>query len=334
MKSFKLQNKIIIVGVLISTIVIGYFVVTDKTKNIDRSRIDDESFVYETEADTIDECSTYEKFDSERKVCYFECADENDCAQILKDIDSEIDSWTDDTYTSAKTNEKQNKDLKDKAVAEYSVDTNEQISLKSGTSRTEDMQIWKHISDISLDWFTDTYIETYQTFNDVNDDTLAFVDDEDNNGKWRVAVNVAGYNDSTARERNLTIVHELGHIVTLNVDQLKQGDKSKCKNYFIDEGCANANSYLNIFVNTFKNWEANYTIHNFVTEYAATSVEEDVAESFAYFVIDSKINNESSEVKDQKVNLFYQFPELVQMREGMRQGIKSDIIRARKSGNI
>jgi hypothetical protein len=108
------------------------------------------------------------------------------------------------------------------------------------------------VSNIAPDILTDKYIETFQVFNDTESDTLAFVDDEDMNGKWRIAVNLAGYKTSTLRERNMTIVHELGHIVVLNKDQIKETIAEKsCRNYFTAEGCTNIDSYLNNFVKKF-----------------------------------------------------------------------------------
>ncbi len=319
---------------------------TDKDKeNEVNDKREKDLFVYETEAENADECSSFESYDSKTKVCYFECGSDAECKQIQKSIDDEIESWTDEKYADDKFKEPVNYKIEDNIIAEYSVNKAENLTLKTGKDTEENKQIWKHVSGISPGAFTDKYIETFQVFNDTKTDTLAFVDDEDQNGKWRVAVNLAGYKSFTLRERNLTIVHELGHVITLNQDQVSANvDEESCKNYFIDEGCAITNSYLNNFVSKFwtlaeilKNKKEKsefssslYKKDKFITEYAATNPVEDMAESFAYFVIDKK--SESTEIKDQKYNHFYTFPELLKVREDMKKGIITDIVRARKLG--
>ncbi len=72
-----------------------------------------------------------------------------------------------------------------------------------------------------------------------------------------------------------------------------------------------------------------YEDNNFVTEYAASEPEEDIAESFAYFIIDNK--NSDVETKDKKVSYFYSCPELLSIRTEIRKGIYSDVIRSRRS---
>ncbi len=56
----------------------------------------------------------------------------------------------------------------------------------------------------------------------------------------------------------------------------------------------------------------------FVSDYAATNVEEDISESFRVFVLEAKPSGNT--IKDQKVNFFYRFPELVELRKAIRDG--------------
>ena len=51
----------------------------------------------------------------------------------------------------------------------------------------------------------------------------------------------------------------------------------------------------------------------FVTDYAPTSPEEDIAESWSYFVLKPKPG--SSTIANRKVLFFYEFPELVALRQ-------------------
>jgi hypothetical protein len=103
-----------------------------------------------------------------------------------------------------------------------------------------------------------------------------------------------------------------------------------CPNYETDEWCTKATAYLNNFVKRFwwKAKTATYDENKFVTEYATTNPEEDIAESFAFFVLWSNFSNTT--VKDQKLNFFNSYPELLKIREEMRSVLASEIIRARK----
>lgn len=148
-------------------------------------------------------------------------------------------------------------------------------------------------------------------------------------------------------ELNHTIVHEFGHILTLNNSQMKDERDEKSKTYTTEEGTTTENSYLNKFYNKFwKNiyteWKAAnengvaesneemsedpahkfYEKHSdsFVTDYAATNPEEDIAESFTAFVLQDKPKGNS--IKDKKVLFFYEFKEAIKLRDEIRQNIK------------
>ena len=57
----------------------------------------------------------------------------------------------------------------------------------------------------------------------------------------------------------------------------------------------------------------------FVSEYAATNPREDIAESWTEFVMRPKPTDTST--ADQKVQFFYEYPELVETRRQILQGI-------------
>lgn len=327
-----MKKGTVIVVVIAILATLGYFAY-DRTENENggfqaRER---DTMVYESDAESAAECSSYEKFDAERKVCYYECSDENQCKEIGDAIDKELDSWSDEL--------KQDKEpVAEKAISEndpsleadYTVSTGEKISLVKGTDSLMNQNIWKQIAELAPDALSDKYIEEYQVFNNPSDDTLAFVDDEDQNGKWRVAVNLAGYKSSTAKENKATFIHELFHIISLNSSQVVPGE-GECANFKLDEGCANSNSYINTFKNMF--WKGvskqEYEEGRFITEYAATNEVEDLAESFAFFVLGKDKDELGNTESDQKLKFFYSYPELVSLRNSMRSVIGKDIVRAR-----
>jgi hypothetical protein len=135
-----------------------------------------------------------------------------------------------------------------------------------------------------------------------------------------------------------TLVHEVGHLVTLNAGQLALGDDNPltCETYLLYEGCSYEDSYINLFYQQFwpdiyEEWQqvegaaseaeframvANfYGRHasEFISGYAATSPVEDIAESWMTFVL--KPRPEGRSTAEEKVLFFYDFPELVDYRE-------------------
>jgi hypothetical protein len=59
----------------------------------------------------------------------------------------------------------------------------------------------------------------------------------------------------------------------------------------------------------------------FVREYASTNPVEDIAESWTAFILRPTPQNDT--VADQKINFFYKFPELVELRYQIINGICS-----------
>ncbi len=152
-----------------------------------------------------------------------------------------------------------------------------------------------------------------------------------------------------------SIVHEFGHILTLRDEQVEpdipviteewQSDdpshlEQTCRRtYYTGDGCSKPESYINLFyqrfwadiadeaevVNQAQSQEEQDDLvqqfyekykDRFVTEYAATNPGEDIAETFAYFILKEKPTGES--IAEQKVRFFYAFPHLVKLRTQIR----------------
>jgi hypothetical protein len=146
--------------------------------------------------------------------------------------------------------------------------------------------------------------------------------------------------------------------LTLNTSQIPAGedyypyDEKQAKFLYCDQyagggACSLPDSYVNLFYERFwkdsyQEWLATrqaaleagtfdefaaafYDKHNdwFVTSYAATDLEEDIAESFTYFALHPKPSGNS--MYEQKVSFFYGFPELVEYRQQIIEGLCSYI---------
>lgn len=169
---------------------------------------------------------------------------------------------------------------------------------------------------------------------------------ENDLSKWKFALaidNPYGMSSEDYRkDYNYTIIHEFAHVLSLNESQVN-ATASNCLTYETEEGCARNKSYLDTFydlgwADIFEEWKASesegarrkfYRTYKdrFVTEYAATNPVEDLAESFTHFIIqDERSSNET--LVGQKINLFYDYPELTSLREEIRKN--SDAVIALK----
>ncbi|HMS24530.1 MAG TPA: putative zinc-binding metallopeptidase [Acidimicrobiia bacterium] len=296
--------------------------------------------VYETEVNSKDDCSSYEEYDSARKVCYFECEDEIECEKISALIDKEFKAYMDEyaeNQPSDSSDDQPADDREDKNVrAEYSVSTGEKISFAGGQEDEKDQDIWNQIKNISPNDLTNTYIDTFQVFDNTKDDTLAYVSDDNGDGKFEIAINSAQHAMSSSKEQTLTIVHELTHIITLNIDQ--QGDEG-CGGYVSEDGCFPSTSIMGSYVSRF--WSADLIAQSksgdidyernkktYVSEYATTSPEEDIAESFAFYVVNSSSSSQS--IAEQKQAFFNDFDDLVSIKKQMRQAVGRVLLRKDK----
>ncbi|MBK8986108.1 MAG: hypothetical protein IPM39_08500 [Chloroflexi bacterium] len=194
-----------------------------------------------------------------------------------------------------------------------------------------------------------TYVSKYAIFTDGPENVYAAVtQDGDNPNSWVLAIDIVDATDQ--QELTYSLIHEFGHLLTLNDSQVnldptlfyQQDDEAlyneayaACPTYFPGEGCSRPDSYINLFYDRFwadledEVWEleaiddegeyeeavfAFYERHadQFVTDYAATNVGEDIAESWTAFVLQSRPTGRS--IAEQKVLFFYEFPELVRLR--------------------
>lgn len=171
----------------------------------------------------------------------------------------------------------------------------------------------------------------------------------ENPDEWDLRVDVRDARDR--HELTYTLLHEFGHLLTLKSSQVAfdrsiyqdpdnqeiyERAELECPNYFSGDGCSLPDSYLNEFF--LRYWDTLYEewqeidrakedtsyqdrLHDFykvysdqfLTEYAVTSPEEDIAESWAFFVLSPK--PELNSIANEKILFFYEYPQLVQLRQ-------------------
>ncbi|WP_313019365.1 hypothetical protein [Acetoanaerobium noterae] len=205
-------------------------------------------------------------------------------------------------------------------------------------------KIWREIKDkVGTNLLAS--LDSFIVYSDGKDETLAYVNYiDDKASRWCMAIDIE---DSINMEDNslkedfyFTIVHELAHVITLNDTQAIYNSEPSFGKYFEEDISFNEDSYLNEFYNRFwtysidesriiqnlDNEDIRYKFflrheNSFVTDYAATSPSEDIAESFAYFVINEKPMG--NEIWEQKIRFFYEFEELVEIKNNIRKRLSS-----------
>ena len=188
----------------------------------------------------------------------------------------------------------------------------------------------------------------FAIFTDGKENYLASVNPSGNDPyRWDLNVDIADASQKTSL--TYTLLHEQGHLLTLTKDQVEvsvplyhfhdeetyKEEMDACPQYFTGEGCSHPDSYINIFFERF--WTEIYTEwleideqendrarenelalfyktyqDQFVTEYAANSPAEDIAESFTFFILSPR--PEHTSIAREKILFFYEFPELVELR--------------------
>ncbi len=201
-----------------------------------------------------------------------------------------------------------------------------------------------------------TEVAYYIVSTDGKDGMLASVEQFSGQSQvWALVVDPA--DAGKPRDLTFTLLHEFGHLLTLNASQVKPSEAvldhpndlqiydremASCPRYFASGGCSRPNSYINQFYNQFwtsifDEWSTVnaarsspeyltllahfYGEHHaqFITPYASTSPEEDMAETWAYFVLNPKPPADS--IAHRKVLFFYDFPQLVALRNQIVSGI-------------
>jgi len=291
---------------------------------------EDEIYVIETEVDGPDECIGEELYDAKEGVCYIEAKLDNAVAALQSEYNDLSISKLDSSATPNDTL------LKD-AEAIYTIDTNETFLLLSGVENNEHKKVKKWLKIISPNDFSNNYLSRLILMPSNSDNSAAYVgmSDYGKSGSWDVIVNMTSLREDGEKEMVFTLIHEYAHILTLNYTQVNENiSPENCTTYdTISEGCTEENSYLNQFVQKFwkellrkkpnaENYYDYYDSHSseFVRDYAATNAVEDIAESFAYFVFAKK--GTYTTIAEQKINFFYNYPELVEMRKNIRNSLK------------
>ena len=219
-------------------------------------------------------------------------------------------------------------------VAVYDVLADGSLDPAADGVAGEVWQLWVRM--VGAEVAGDTIIR-YRAGDAPDSDTLAYVYQDTNPRYWTLAINLATADDPQLLVA--TLIHEYAHVFSFDEGDFDRKATS-CDTLDLFEGCANQASYLFQFYEAFwvrygdsidvENTDADaaYEFYlaneeDFVSDYAATNLGEDFAESFMTFVIEDV--PEGDTVVAQKLQFFTQFSELVELREHIREELAGEL---------
>ncbi|MEZ5259793.1 MAG: putative zinc-binding metallopeptidase [Ilumatobacteraceae bacterium] len=164
-----------------------------------------------------------------------------------------------------------------------------------------------------------------------DEETLAFVNSTDDSGElFQMSINLGTFHDDE-NQAKLTVAHEFSHVFTATPLQLDRSDEAfqDCSTYLAAEGCYLADSLMYRWIEQFwGDWidqidpEADASVADgeercsldpgFFGPYAASSPEEDFAESFSAFVFGVEA---STGAQQRKLDFMAAQPGLVEFRD-------------------
>jgi hypothetical protein len=235
------------------------------------------------------------------------------------------------------------------SMAVYTIEGSELTLIRNdSTEYTEEEyeMIWDYFAGVIPESYRE-HITGFEVFTDGYGGTLAAVAPtyESDYMDWTLYVDIEDTiidGELEEFEFPLTVIHEYAHVLTLQDEQVpvsywyddesRAADEALCDTLFLDEGCANEDSYIYQFylefwadieddhASYYDGYEYYYDGHetDFITEYAATNAVEDLAETFSYFVFYDQPSDDST-LANEKILFLYEFEELLALRSIIRQ---------------
>ncbi len=203
-------------------------------------------------------------------------------------------------------------------------------TVKSGTIKAGvEKQIWQTVKQVIppqyLKYFDSLLITTdglgYNIASTVN------VIDADGKVRWLIQVDDADIKDDLV----ISLLHILGNYLTLNDQQVKRENGFRVDRYCEPNLITNQDALLtDYYLRFWKDYvnvdlfQTSYQFYlrnqsDFVSSYAYSGASIDIAESFSYFVLREKPQGNS--IAEQKIRFFYDYPQLVELRQTIRQSL-------------
>ncbi|MEZ4103801.1 MAG: hypothetical protein R3B60_00760 [Candidatus Paceibacterota bacterium] len=169
----------------------------------------------------------------------------------------------------------------------------------------------------------DGLVSEWRIFYDGKIDTGAYVESINNMTSWIVGVNRENYQPNDRRNTESFVnlyIHEYLHILLTKYPSFKKNYKEK---FWTEADIANQLAVEKVDIKDRFSYTSKYYNNNedrFVSDYATVSVDEDLAETFVFFVRGEIPSGNS--IEEQKIRYFYTEPDFVEERQRLRNNLK------------
>ncbi|MBP9837048.1 MAG: hypothetical protein KBC78_04425 [Candidatus Pacebacteria bacterium] len=207
----------------------------------------------------------------------------------------------------------------------YFVDNNKLINSESrGGVGNVDQKLFDLFTAVVGEVEVNKYVDEWRVFDNKNADLGAYVElmptTASGPRNWIVGVNMADYDYSVTKSFANLFVHEYGHILFYDKPDFMTSYKN---NFWTTSDVKHSEKINKVDGEERLDLTQDYYEKNsqrFVSDYATVSVDEDMAETFVYFIREDKPLGNT--IRDQKIRTFYQEPDLVGVRTKIRANLR------------
>jgi hypothetical protein len=207
----------------------------------------------------------------------------------------------------------------------YFVDNNRLINAKSGEGVSDiDQELFVLFKNVVGELAVSKHVDEWRIFNKKNSDLGAYVELMSTTASgprnWIMGVNTAGYGYGASKSFANLFIHEYGHILFYDKPDFVTSYKN---NFWTVTDIKHAEKARITSDDERFDLNQNYYEKNslrFVSDYATVGVDEDMAETFVYFIREDKPTGNT--IRDQKILAFYQESDLVGVRTQIRANLR------------
>ena len=264
------------------------------------------------------------------EIIFYNVSQNNIILNALPELPFNLLHWQQDTYKHQEIWNIFTKLIPEnqRNVSVFYITTDGVDSTLAGVERdTDDLHKWHLFYDISDAYVLETIDDKQITHTTIHEFGHIITSDPDQIDVDLELVNFLNLDNSNEEQRN----------------ELFQIKSELCyPNIMVVDGCAKIDSYINLFYQKFwidiiSDWDEIQYIEDdeefheqsdlfyekfqdrFVSLYSSTNIDEDIAESWTAFILTDKPLGET--ISEQKILFFYDFYELVNLREHIRKGL-------------